>query len=168
MQTLWRLLVPFSVLTLGLHLAIWGWPSGSGEDWISATLLMLGVYLVAVVVHEVLHVLPMFAAGIKPSELSFGIRWREGVAYVHGGRPVSARAYRVILATPGLVLGAVPLFYGLVIGSAFATVFGYLMTLSAVGDWAVWRLIRDLEPDRLVEDHETAIGCVVLPRERLV
>jgi putative zincin peptidase len=158
----WRALIPVTALTLGIHLALWGWPAGSSGDWVAAGLWMLGWYLVAVVVHELLHVLPMLAAGVRLRELSFGIRWSEGVVFVHGARAVSARAYRIILALPGVVLGVMPLAFGLATGNAFVTVFSYLMLVSAVGDWAVWRLIRDLDPEEQVLDHHTAIGCSVL------
>lgn len=165
MRRLGRLLLPITVACLGPYLAIWGWPEGTGSEWITATLMMLAVYLVAVVVHEALHVLPMFAAGLRPADLRFGIRWSEGVVFVHGTRPVSARHYRVILATPGLLLGLLPLITGWVTGSPFLTVFAWLMVISAIGDWAVLRLIGDLEPERLVQDHPRKVGCLVeVPR----
>jgi hypothetical protein len=164
-RALWRAFPPVTLATLGSYLVLWGWPSADGGQWVTATLLLLGVYLVAVVVHELLHILPMFAAGILPSELSFGIRWREGVVFVHGGRPVSARAYRVILATPGIILGVLPAVYGVAVGNAFVTVFAWLMLISAIGDWAVFRLIADLPSDQLVQDHETEIGCVIVGPE---
>jgi hypothetical protein len=163
LRVLLRGLPVLTLATVGLHLVIWGWPSASAQGWVQATLWMLAAYVVAVVVHELLHILPMLLAGIRLSELRFGVRWREGVVFVHGGRPVSARAYRIILATPGVVLGVLPVGYGLAVGNAFATVFGFLMLVSAVGDWAVLRLIRDLDPSEMVTDHPREVGCVVLP-----
>lgn len=165
LRVLWRLLPPLTLATLGLYLIVWGWPSASAGEWVTATLLMLGAYLVAVVVHEILHIIPMLFVGIRVSELKVGVRWSEGVVFVHGGRPVSATAYRVILATPGILLGVIPAIYGIVAGNAFLTVFAWLMLVSAVGDWAVLRLIRDLPGDTLVQDHEREVGCVIVPPE---
>lgn len=164
-RALWRALPPVTLITLGSYLVFWGWPSAEASQWVTATLLLLAVYLVAIVVHELLHILPMFAAGIKPSDLSFGVRWSEGVVFVHGGRPVSVRAYRVILATPGIVLGILPAIYGVAMGNAFVVVFAWLMLISAIGDWAVLRLIADLPHDQMVQDHATEIGCVIVQPE---
>ena len=105
----------------------------------------------------------MFAAGIRPGELRAGIRWREGVVFVHGDRPVSAAWYRVILATPGIVLGLIPAAAGLVLGAAFWTMFGFLMLASAIGDWAILKLIRDVPGSTMVQDHPSDVGCIVLP-----
>ncbi len=162
---LWHALPPVTLITLGSYLVFWGWPSAEASEWVTATLLLLGVYLVAIVVHELLHILPMFAAGIRPSDLSFGVRWREGVVFVHGGKPVSARAYRIILCTPGIIMGVLPAVYGLAAGNAFVTVFAWLMLVSAVGDWAVLRLIADVPANQQVQDHPTEIGCVIVQPE---
>ncbi|NNE69349.1 MAG: DUF3267 domain-containing protein [Rhodothermales bacterium] len=165
LRVLWRLLPPLTLGTLGLYLVLWGWPAASAGEWVRASLLMLAVYLGAVIVHEILHIIPMLFVGIRISELRIGVRWKDGVVYVHGGRPVSATAYRVILATPGIILGIIPAVYGIATGHAFLTVFAWLMLVSAVGDWAVLRLIRDLPGDTLVQDHDSEVGCVIVRPE---
>ncbi|MBO6576853.1 MAG: DUF3267 domain-containing protein [Rhodothermales bacterium] len=163
LSILWRGLAPLTLATLGLHLVIWGWPHASADAWAQAGLWLLVAYVVAIVVHELLHILPMLAAGVRLGELHFGVRWRDGVVFVHGDRPVTARWYRFILALPGFVLGVAPVLYGISTNHAFATMFGYLMLVSAVGDWAILRLIRDVPSDALIIDHSEEVGCIVLP-----
>lgn len=161
LRVLWRGLLPVTAATLGVHLLVWGLPALDPSAWVAGGLWLLLAYVIAVVAHEALHVLPMFAFGIRWSDLRFGIRWRDGVVFVHGGKPVSARAYRIILSTPGIVLGVLPALYGIGTGAGWITLFGWLMLVSAVGDWAVLRLIRRLPPDTPVTDHPSEVGCLV-------
>jgi hypothetical protein len=160
-RVLGRHVVPLTIGTIGLHLLIWGWPDWSAAEWVRGGLWGCAIYLISVIVHELLHVAVMLYAGVRFREIRAGIRWKEGVAYVHAGRPLSISVYRLILVMPGLVLGLIPALAGLATGSAALTLYAFVMLLSAVGDWAVLLHIRGVPEGAIVEDHPDAVGCRV-------
>lgn len=125
-------------------------------------LLFLLVYAISVFVHEGLHAAGMMAfAGVPPRTIRFRARLREGIAYVHTDRPMSARAYRGVLALPGIVTGVLPAGAGLFYGSGWLAFYGFVMLASALGDLVVLRLMRPLPGDALVRDHPSRVGCQV-------
>lgn len=170
MAVAWRMLWRIGLATFAAYVLLWGWPALPAPDaWpaFAARVLLqglafLGVYLVSAVLHEGLHAFAMVAfARISPRAIRFGLRLREGVAYVHAAAPMTARAYRAVLVLPGLVQGVVPLAAGLALGSGWLTLYGYVMLVSAAGDVAVFMLLRPLAPGERVIDHPQAVGCRV-------
>ena len=114
MRLAWRLLLGTAVAAFVPFVLLWGLPSlpdlhevprWLGEAFVAAVLFVL-VYLASAVVHEGLHAFAMVAfAGVPVRAVRFGLRLSEGVAYVHAARPMTVRAYRVVLVLPGLVQG---------------------------------------------------------------
>jgi len=152
------------------HLLFWGgpgWPDLHAlPAWFARVLLYflsgLAIYALSAVLHEGLHVLGMVVgAGVPWRAIRGGVRWREGVAYVHAAVPMTVRAYRGVLLLPSLVQGVLPAAAGLYLGNGWFTLYAYIMLVSAVGDFAVIRLLDGLAGDRLVRDHPKAIGCQV-------
>jgi hypothetical protein len=132
---------------------------------LSGLLLLAVAYVVSVVIHEALHVVGMLAFGrVPPKSISWGHRLSEGIVYVHTSDAMSTRAYRGVLALPGLALGVLPVLVGWATGSWWITIYGWLMTTSAVGDLAVLHLIRDLPAEAPVRDHPRNVGVIVLPQ----
>jgi hypothetical protein len=149
------------------YLVVWGGPDLSWvvrpSAWGSAlwrAFLFSGIYLTSVFVHEGLHAVAMVGLGrIPPRALRFGIDWSSGIAYVHACVPMTARAYRGVLALPAVVLGIVPVGAGWSGGSGWLTLYGFVMLASAVGDLAVLWRIRGLGPGVPVRDHPEQVGC---------
>lgn len=138
--------------------SLWG-TVGSILKW---TALAVVVYGVSALIHEGIHVLAMFVfAGAPLRSIRFGFRPKDGVLYVHTDQPMTARAYRTVLLLPALLQGVLPMGYGTVADSAWIVLYGYVMLVSAMGDLAVFHLIRMLENDDIVRDHPTGIGCLV-------
>jgi len=90
-----------------------------------------------------------------------GSRLREGVVYVHAGHDLAVRPYRVVLLMPALVLGVAPTILGLAIGSWAWTLYGFVMLISAAGDFAVIDRLSGLPSPTLVRDHPERVGCKV-------
>lgn len=169
-----RRLPLFTVLALVPVLVVHGlpdlaWPAsilGALLDGLLWTLIAVFVYAVSAIVHEGIHVAAMLVlAGAPISSIRFGFRPREGVLYVHTSRPMSARSYRGVLLLPAILQGFLPLAYGTVAGTGWLVLYGYVMLVSSVGDFAVYRLIRHLDSNDLVRDHPTGVGCQVLVRD---
>ncbi len=166
----WSWLLLTAAVTLLPHALLWGvpWPASGATVWESLgrwlwDLFLLGlVYVASIPLHEGLHALAMrLAGGVPWRSISFGARWHEGAVYVHTDAPMTVRAYRIVLATPALVLGLLPAAAGLATGSGWLTVYGWIMLASALGDVAMLRHLRPLPPDALVRDHPEAVGCQV-------
>lgn len=126
------------------------------------TVLAVVVYGFSALLHEGIHILAMFVfAGAPPSSIRFGFRPKDGVLYVHTDRPMTARAYRTVLLLPAIIQGVLPIAFGTVADTAWIVLYGYVMLVSAIGDLAVFQLIRPLDGEDLVRDHPTGIGCLV-------
>ena len=150
------------VLAYGL---VWGWSAlGSGGlDFIEPLWRFLLIVAVGVLVHEVLHGIAWRLAGAAPGSISLGFQWKTLTPYAHSDAPMTARAYRIGAATPGVVLGVLPALAGLVLEHGAVFWFGLFFTLAAGGDALILWLLRGVAPDRLVADHPTKPGCLVLP-----
>jgi hypothetical protein len=74
---------------------------------------------------------------------------------------MTAFAYRVSVALPGVILGALPGLMGLMWRNGWLTVYGALMSIAALGDLIVLWLIRSVPGDARVQDHPRAPGCIV-------
>jgi hypothetical protein len=143
--------VPFGLL--------WGGASLQAvlDRLVSPFLLVL---VVSVGVHEVLHGVGCTLVGRVPwREVRFGFKGL--VVYAHCRVPMTALAYRVSVALPGLVLGVLPGLMGLIWGNGWLTVYGALMSIAALGDWIVLWLIRSVARETRVQDHPRAPGCIV-------
>jgi hypothetical protein len=171
MRRAWRWTGLLAAVTLIPFMLVWGgpaWPSGVG--WLALvgrgvlyTVAALAVYAVSAVVHEGLHALAVVTVGRVPwRAIEFGVRWREGVAYVHAGRPMTVRAYRVVLALPGFVQGVLPAAAGLLLGYGWVLIYGFVMLASAACDLIMLRLMHPLPAHLLVRDHPDKVGCQVL------
>lgn len=165
-QMAWRWLGLSAAVTLVPHVLVWGLDlPGSGAEVVgvgAATVVFVAVYLASIPVHEGLHALAMWlAGGLGWSEIHFGARWREGIVYVHAARPMSLRAYRVVLLTPAVVQGVLPAAVGLALGAWWLTLYGFTLLASALGDVAIFGRLHGLRGDLLARDHPEAVGCQV-------
>ncbi len=116
--------------------------------------------------HEGLHALGWkLASGCPWRAFRFGIHWKALAPYAHCTRPMTARAYRIGSALPGLALGLAPAAAGLLLPSGGWFLFGLVFTVSAAGDALVLWIIRRAPPGAVVADHPTRVGCLVAPVE---
>ena len=163
----------FPVMTIVAFLPyflLWGIPegpewSGTSEaigDILTWTAIALLVYAASAVVHELIHAAAMIACGVPVSAITFGGRLKEGIIYVHTAEVLSARTYRIILITPAILQGIVPIIAGTASGLLWMVLYGYVMLTSAIGDLAILHLTRRLPADARVQDHPTDVGCRVL------
>ena len=162
-----RWLPMMTLLTFLPYILIWGLPNlphwgGFWSGLLSAlmwTLIGLAVYAISALVHEGLHVAAMIIVARVPlHSLSFGMRLSEGVLYVHSDQPMTATSYRVVLMLPAFVQGILPAAVGTVLGLGWLVIYGYIMIVSAIGDFAVLHLIRGHGPKAIVRDHPSDIG----------
>lgn len=134
-----------------LYVRIWGRAPVSylfADAGAIATLV--GAYVLSIPLHEALHVFGFRRLGKAPPG-STRIRWAGLSAFTHCAAPVRAGPYRAAVALPGLVLGVVPVVVGLVSGLALPTLYGALLTGSAIGDARVLLALRNVPANATVQ-----------------
>lgn len=149
-------LVPFALLH-GWAAVAAGWKMVMEPFWFFL-LWMLG----SVVVHEGLHGLGFRLGGAKRGEVRFGFNLRSVTPYATCSVPMQARSYRMSAVLPGLLLGAVPFVVSLAAGAGWLAIISMWMLATAIGDFMIVWLIRDVPPTSLVQDHPDRAGCQVI------
>ncbi|HKJ28422.1 MAG TPA: DUF3267 domain-containing protein [Anaerolineales bacterium] len=143
-------------------------PVGRGFQWMTENPLALaGILFGSVLIHEALHAIGWAWFGrVSLNEMKFGIL--KGNPYTHVKVPLPARAYRWGGALPGIVLGAAPAAVSWFNGNGALMLFGAVMLAAAGGDAIMLWLLRDVRPDTLVQDHPSAIGCLIKRTDRSI
>ncbi|MDX1438440.1 MAG: thioredoxin domain-containing protein [Rubricoccaceae bacterium] len=157
---------PPIALALTVFVLLYGWAPlytpVQNQFALSIVLVIAGV-----VVHEILHVVAWKLAARPPSgTVRLGFYWKALTPYAHCSVPMSAKDYQIGAATPGIVLGIIPIVVGLALGWGGWMMFGMLFTLAAGGDALIIWLLRGVPGVRLVKDHPSKAGCLVLAENR--
>jgi hypothetical protein len=164
------LMIPAGLLLTLPYVARWGW-AAFGNAWNTTLTVehlpwLLGVLAAGAALHELLHGLTWAYFGQKPrSAIRYGFHLKTVSPYAHCIEPMSARAYRLGAAMPGLLLGVLPWLAGVLTGNGPVLIFGLIFTLVAAGDAMVLWQIRGVAPGSQVLDHPTQAGCYVFDRE---
>lgn len=157
--------LPALVVLVAGYGFVWGW-SALGDGFNALVypfwrfLLIFGA---GIVVHEALHGVAWRLTGAPAGTVRFGFQLKTLTPYAHCSAALPARSYRIGAATPGVVLGLLPALVGLgfEIGGMFW--FGTFFTLAAGGDALILWLLRGVPSERLVKDHPSKPGCLLLP-----
>ncbi len=157
--------LPALVGLVGGYGLAWGWGAlGAGFNALLDPLWKFGLVFVAgVVAHEALHGAGWRLAGAPAGTVSFGFQLKTLTPYAHCSAAMPARAYRIGAAAPGVVLGLAPALAGLAVEAGALFWFGAFFTLAAGGDALILWLLRGVPSDRLVKDHPSKPGCLLLP-----
>lgn len=155
---------PPVLLVLALYTILW---KPGDQVWIalldSNLLITLAILIASIFVHELLHGLSFMLLGKKPfSAIKFGFQLETFTPYAMCKEPVRAGVYRLAIAMPFLILGALPTLIGLAAGRFWLTLFGLWGITGAGGDLLILWLIRHVDAQTLVEDHPTQAGCYVI------
>jgi hypothetical protein len=156
--------IPAAALLVLLHWALHGGPSlREGFGFLFRLYVFIPVLLASIVVHEGLHALGFLIIGrARRASVHFGIHRETLSPYAGCHEPLTAGAYRAAVALPGLVLGVVPVLLGLAGGTAWLTLWGAFMLVTAGGDLAVLLALRGVPSSAHVVDHPTRVGGLVL------
>lgn len=172
-----RLLLPAS-LAFGLPFFVVWWdryrPSAlmdrlqalSVEELIFGPLMVAGVMLGGIVLHELIHGLtwaPFAPHGFR--DIRFGVMWKYLAPYCHCKEPLRVRPYILGALMPALMLGVAPGVWSIAIGHLGMLLFGIFFTVAAIGDFMVVDLVRHEPPDTLVQDHPSEAGCYVFRKQ---
>jgi hypothetical protein len=158
--------LPLSLVLLAAclvpYVIAWGLPS------LLAGLKALGWWVIPVMVtgvlaHEGLHALGWKVWGrLRWADIRLGFQWKALMPYAHARVPMTARAYRLGAALPGMITGVLPVLAALIVGLPVVLLLGAFFVTAAVGDLMVIWAIRRLPADAKVLDHPSLPGCLVL------
>jgi hypothetical protein len=120
------------------------------------------------VVHELIH---GFVWGLFSKhhfhDIEFGVIWKYGAAYCTCRQPLERSQYLLGGVMPLIVLGLLPLLFGLYAGSMILTLVGLYMTIAAGGDVMILIQLLTFHTDAqdvVIYDHPTQGGCVVFTK----
>ena len=151
------------VVTLVPYGLLWGLDAlGEGMARFFALASLLPAVIIGVVVHEVLHGVTWALAGGRPlSLIKFGFNLATLTPFAHFKEPLSANAYRLGAAMPGLVLGLIPVVGALATGNGWLAGFGAIFLVAAAGDIIILWMLRDAPASSTIQDHPSKPGCIV-------
>jgi dienelactone hydrolase len=134
------------------------------EGWALPALLgLLALLMGGWLLHELLHLAAYRLFGRAPrgaARLALGrAAWSP---QVECDQPIAARAYRRVLAFPGLVLGVLPGLAAIATGSWLLLIWSIWMVVVAGGDVAALWAMRGVPAEALVFAHPTRLGCEVI------
>ena len=153
---------PVAALT-ALFIGIHSWPALYMPLMDASLVVCVLLLIVGIVAHEALHALAWVLAANPPKgSVRLGFQWKTVTPYAHCSASMNARAYRVGAITPGIVLGVVPMVIGLAFGLGGWMSFGILFTIAAGGDALIIWLLRGVPSHRMVRDHPSRAGCLLL------
>jgi len=126
------------------------------------TWMKYAAVLLAVVVHELIHGL-IFAryapSGFKA--VKFGTSLRMGAVYCHCKDPVKVKHYMRAGIAPLIILGLLPLAFGLITGVHWINTFGLLLTIGGFGDLLIWFKLLKFDRNMMIRDHPDKLGFIV-------
>lgn len=139
---------------------------GFGGDW-GLHPLLYGVILLLVMaggiaLHELIHgVFWAIYAKKGWKSIKFGVIKEHLTPYCHCMEPLRVKQYIVGAVMPLIILGIIPGVISWFNGSWPLLLFGFLFTVSAIGDIMIINLIRKLDKEVYVQDHPSEAGYYV-------
>lgn len=120
-------------------------------------MIVVGIYLLGLPVHEILHALgAIIFAGKKKSEISFGMHLKQMMLYCHINTPMKNSAYRGLLLLPVIVTGIIPLIISTFLGNIFLTLVFSLLVSGGAGDFIMFKSLLKHDKNSLILDHAEA------------
>ncbi|MEN8194080.1 MAG: DUF3267 domain-containing protein [Bacteroidota bacterium] len=155
------LVLPIFIILFFMYSFIWENPviSFKYPYWI--------IYIMGVVVHELIHgffAMKFTTQGIK--SIKFGFAWKSLTPYCHCKEALTVKNYRIVLMSPLIILGIIPVLIGLLIGQNEIYGFGILFTLLAGGDLLIFWKLRKENQNSLVLDSPDKCGCEIYEAQK--
>jgi hypothetical protein len=140
--------------------------SPSAFFWGSMEVVLLMVF--GIVIHELIHGL-VWAQYAKSGwdSIQFGFLWKALAPYCHCTEAMPVRHYLKAVLAPGVVLGLGPAIVSLVNGSFTLLLFSWFLTVAAIGDFLMARMLLQEDQNALVKDMPDDAGFWVYDQKPL-
>ena len=154
------LMVPaYFVATIPFYL-LWGRMPAFPTTTTKQLLLLIPLFIVSIVLHELLHAIGYRLGGANRHQISFG--FTQLSPYAHCKIPLALNSYRLAVALPGILLGVLPGIIGYLFAYDGLTLFSAIMLIAATGDAIILWMLRNAPSPAYVQDHPTLMGCQLL------
>lgn len=117
--------------------------------------LSVGLIVVGLFAHEGLHGLAAMLFGkVRPSDIAFGFKIKDGLLYCHCKKPLEGKAYCLMLVLPLIFTGLVPFAICTALGGLMQICVFALLIAGAAGDVIMLcGVISNRDTQRTVLDH---------------
>jgi hypothetical protein len=124
--------------------------------------VLILVIVFGAILHEMLHGYTWaFFCEHGLESIEYGMCWALLTPYCHCQEVLTLRSYVLGGIMPGFLMGLLPAFVGLLLGSIPVFLFGVFFSMAASGDLLVIWMLRHQRKTALVQDHPDKIGCYV-------
>ncbi len=128
-------------------------------------LIVLGLYIVLIALHEGLHALGMLMVGIPPKNIKFGMIPKQGMLYCTCDVPMTADKYMLVLMLPILVTGILPWIIATIyLNIVYVALFAGLI-VGGAGDVYMIAKLSKYPSKQLISDHPEAPAFYLLYKE---
>jgi hypothetical protein len=158
--------IPMSFIYFSIWYGNWNFNSSTALS-INFTVwnIVLGLLILFAlsILHELLHAIGFLIFGnVNWSDIAFGVKWKSLTPFGYCKIPVTALVYGIALILPTLLLGVIPLTISLLIKAKYLFLIGTLMIVGGFGDLIVVWMIRAVPKERMLIDHPSKLGCVMV------
>lgn len=167
---LFVLLLAIPVVAIGVLLFQWKNPMSLLRPSPQESLLLVALFVVLIVVHELIHGLTWSLYSEHHfKDIEFGFMKEFLTPYCTCTVPLSKGHYIMGALMPCIILGILPTALGILLGSQLLFWIGIVMILSAGGDMMIVTKILTFKPQSeskeiLVYDHPTEAGSVIFEK----
>lgn len=120
------------------------------------------ILITGVIIHELLHgfTWAIFASKTMKS-IRFGFKWKYLTPYCHCKEALKVKHYKIGILMPLVILGTLPLMYGIIVGNGIVFLWGTLFTCIATGDIIVLFFLRKLNNECYIFDDPDDMGFYI-------
>lgn len=120
------------------------------------TLLFSIGYLLLIILHEFFHLLGFRVFSKVPwRKMKVGVNLKLGIAYATTPQLMTNRAIRKSLLLPFWMTGVIPAIIGLYLDNNLLIALAALLIGGASGDFSMYRQLKKIPNDWLIQDHPT-------------
>ena len=154
--------IPFIVLVVIGY--FWRWGADASPLWEINFLLFLILFIVSIPIHELIHGLTWANyAKKKMKSITFGFNVKELMPYCHCKEALEAKAYKIGVLAPVVVLGGGYFFLSLLFPNTELILLSAFNIFMAAGDLMIFWSARSIH-EGLVIDHPELPGFVVFTK----
>ncbi|MGM0167358.1 hypothetical protein IGI39_002339 [Enterococcus sp. AZ135] len=154
--------IPFIVLVVGGY--FWRWGADATPLWEINFLLFIGLFFLSIPIHELIHGLAWAKyTKNKMKSITFGFNVKELMPYCHCKEVLDAKAYKIGVLAPVVVLGGGYFLLSLLLPNTELILLSAFNIFMAAGDLLIFWGARSVH-EGLVIDHPELPGFVVFTK----
>lgn len=154
--------IPFIVLVVGGY--FWRWGADATPLWEINFLLFIGLFFLSIPIHELIHGLAWAKyTKNKMKSITFGFNVKELMPYCHCKEVLDAKAYKIGVLAPVVVLGGGYFLLSLLLPNTELILLSAFNIFMAAGDLLIFLGARSVH-EGLVIDHPELPGFVVFTK----